>query len=601
MRLDDFKLFEHALSDEDYVDAIRAIKNNPGKIVDYIDSDDFDNLFRLALQHDPSAIKFIPDPTPSMQRISVIEVPSSIQYIEHPTAEVQRLAIEKQWRLLRYINKPSQSIVEFALDNGGPQVLNLITGRELTEHDVKAAIRNNVRVTIPMFDVLSHDIQRYAYDLNPRNYILLANLDNIDPSIIKDWSQYIRDKNAEWRKQNMLPMVGNRRSMPGANQDQVVLLRWMEKHNTDMISVRELKKQPWGNTPYFQDLVKQCYGRDITKADVLNYRGTRPGNQSLLKKCTVSIKLWHGVQRLFVNRPNLVAVYGILGSDIMPLTTELDQLQIHLTQYAGHPTPAVKPNFAKPSLGLPVSKNNMVPAHRYTLGWVRFTMFGQDVWVDEVQSDLQKLIEPASLINFKGIQDAILQDFIHRMRKRGAERIFIPSFDIKRDPQLYDAVPPMSIYTDLPKKMRMRKAIVTGIDPLVDGKEAWLLEGNIVSEKMIDRLGLDGKLFLNPTREEFAAIIREDQATMLRMLLDPETGDLYVWDGYYASHGAIKDRYADKAFHLVYELKHPRTITALTLWRYERNGYTREQVEALIMNNPYLSRLVPNMKLVIEP
>ncbi len=61
------------------------------------------------------------------------------------------------------------------------------------------------------------------------------------------------------------------------------------------------------------------------------------------------------------------------------------------------------------------------------------------------------------------------------MRKRGAERFYMPTYDMKRS--LYAADPPQSVYVDLPKKMRMKKAIVHGISDIVNGREAWLLEG----------------------------------------------------------------------------------------------------------------------------
>ena len=104
-------------------------------------------------------------------------------------------------------------------------------------------------------------------------------------------------------------------------------------------------------------------------------------------------------------------------------------------------------------------------------------MFDHNVWIDEVQSDLFKLLHPTTMTQWKDIQDGILLDFIRRMRRRGAETFYMPTYEMKRDKDLYDANPPLSTYRDLPKKMRFRLDTVADIDPKVDGQEAWILEG----------------------------------------------------------------------------------------------------------------------------
>lgn len=51
------------------------------------------------------------------------------------------------------------------------------------------------------------------------------------------------------------------------------------------------------------------------------------------------------------------------------------------------------------------------------------------------------------------------------------------SLEMKKE--MYNAEPPISIYTDLPKKMRFKEDIATGIDSRVDGKRIWSLSKTI--------------------------------------------------------------------------------------------------------------------------
>lgn len=97
--------------------------------------------------------------------------------------------------------------------------------------------------------------------------------------------------------------------------------------------------------------------------------------------------------------------------------------------------------------------------------------------------------------------------------------------------------------------------------------------------------------------------LRQDEELptgVIRALLDADTGDLYAWDGYYGAHGGIADRLGlTNYFHLMLE---DNKIRVLTMWRYERRGYTMEDVYQMLATNPNVSRLYPpRVNIFIEP
>ena len=88
-------------------------------------------------------------------------------------------------------------------------------------------------------------------------------------------------------------------------------------------------------------------------------------------------------------------------------------------------------------------------------------------------------------------------------------------------------------------------------------------------------------IYKNPSASEFRSLLNNlkpdrDPETeqsipgTIRALLVPETQDILIWDGFFAPHGYVKDRFHfDDALHLILTQD---TVRVLTLWRYERKG-----------------------------
>lgn len=128
---------------------------------------------------------------------------------------------------------------------------------------------------------------------------------------------------------------------------------------------------------------------------------------------------------------------------------------------------------------------------------------------------------------------------------------------------------------------------------------------DLLSEKVINRHPV---ITLNPSRGEYNAVlngvkrwrsnIRDDEDGWsaqddypIRALIDIDTQDLYLWDAYDAAHGAIIDNYGIRAgMHLMIA---DNFVLVLTLWRYERLGYSYEDIHEMVKNNKFLNRLFP--------
>ena len=130
----------------------------------------------------------------------------------------------------------------------------------------------------------------------------------------------------------------------------------------------------------------------------------------------------------------------------------------------------------------------------------------------------------------------------------------------------------------------------------------------LLCEKIIDR---HPTITLNPSRAEYRALqnsveawwrpihANRTDAFPIRALLDIQKNDLYVWDAYDATHGAIIDRYGiSQGVHLMINNK---LVRVLTLWRYERMGYSHD-IEEMLRTNPKLHRIIgSDLEIEIEP
>jgi hypothetical protein len=480
------------------------------------------DIIMAALKNHGQAIKDIKNPTPEMQvaavtqdigsiafihgeisekalEIAVQENGTYIKYSEHPSEHLQILAAQNTYNALSYVKNPTPAAQLSAIERFGFPAFKALFDyydrqgnhqyRNLDDRSIFVAmLQKNPIEVLENFNVeLTKEEQLIAFEKNPSTYRFMKNKPWLDPEITKKYEAYQFAIKNKLRKDNRLPLAGKGSITTGLNQDQLRLIRWMDTNNRDSISVKELKSMPWGNSPSLASLVKKTGGRDITRADVMIFRDMVPTTAlKLVSEAKIDVQEWKGSQVMFKNHKNIVAIYSSTGKELdqaLDLDDNAKSILSALRQGIGHPIPKTAPSNNDGLLFQP-SYREFKDDTRYTIGWVRFTQFGKDIWIDEVQTDLlgfygtgtdrKSVLKNEIASKIKDLTDEILLDFLRRMRRRGVEKFFMPTHDMKKTG--YEANPPQSIYKELPRKMRFKIGTVEDVDPLVNGQEAWILE-----------------------------------------------------------------------------------------------------------------------------
>jgi len=186
---------------------------------------------------------------------------------------------------------------------------------------------------------------------------------------------------------------------------------------------------------------------------------------------------WTGMQQIFNSSGNKQNLVVVMACNIDDLLKVLD----------------INSNFQKESVleginrYMTLSNHPRSPTRLLVLGWVRYTVFGKIVWIDEVQSDLYKVLGDLSK-DLKGLTEYIAKEFIRTMRSKGFGKFYYPTMQIKTS--LYGANPPASMYEDLPRKLRFKKKEGSTLPDSITEKEdrltkyqVWELAGIKVLEK----------------------------------------------------------------------------------------------------------------------
>ncbi len=237
---------------------------------------------------------------------------------------------------------------------------------------------------------------------------------------------------------------------PGATADQLALLRMFELRGTDQIPSQELRKLPMAKLPYVKDLLDR---NKVLTPDIVK--------QNTPVQVVPALRNLQKTQQLFVKPFKMnVQVIWDLPNNAFIVTVPLTKFE----ETFGMPIPKMISKYVKHT-----NHPNAGP-YNLTIGWVRFTEFDNDLWIDEIQSDLSDKLDDdridendlAGLNAFlqvlggmTAISRYITEQFIKEMRSRGYEKFYLPNMNIKK--KMYHASPPVSIYEDLPKKLRMQQ------------------------------------------------------------------------------------------------------------------------------------------------
>ncbi len=362
---------------------------------------------------------------------AVKRYPSAIYDIKNPSEDVQLTAVNLQVGVFQYLKNPSEKIQLAAVKING-LLIKLI--KDPSEAIQIEAIKQNSDAIKFIKKPGRNTLRIYRRLFATRK---IGNHTNTDLSQHKH-----------------------------LDQDQIAVIRFMDLNFRTKITVKELKTE-FNNSPTIQSLIRLNAGKDLSKDQVLNYGKHQVKAETIetlvLKNSRLRESMpWSKGQIIFPTRLNRTSILEIdLNKFISIVLTQ--RTNIDHTLFLEY-----KDNMEHPrSL-----KKNAV-----TLAWIRYTLFGKDVWIDEVQTDMDKIKndkDTAVKLNWmKVLPEHMLKEFIRVMRSKGYEKFYMPTYELKNS--LYTATPPLSIYKDLPKKMRFKREKARNISSRVNGKIIWSL------------------------------------------------------------------------------------------------------------------------------
>ncbi len=445
-----------------------AVKQN-GNLLEYIKKPSIE-VMKAAMKEDFRALSYIKRPSKEIQLYAATVNGQAILYIKNPSKEIQMAAIkEDPLGVIRLIENPSEE-VQIAAVTGAPAVIDYI---EKPSEAVQLAAVKNFGTAIKWIENPSEDAQLAAIKNNHKAIDFIKK----PTKKVKETYHAIIKLPAHKHKNTDLSQHKH------LDQDQIAVIRFMDKNAKDTITVKELKTE-FNNSPTIQHLIRVNNGKDLSKDQVLNFTTqTNTDIHSIEAKIQKASVLkdaapWSSGQIIFNKKVNRVKVLQINIEELFNLleVKKASKDSITLKAYAretNHPKPLTKEDIC--------------------LAWVRFTLFKKDVWVDEVQTDMDKLFRDESSIGakinwMKFLPEHALKEFIRVMRSAGYEKFYMPTHDIKTE--LYEASPPMSIYKDLPKKMRFKQETAANIDKKINGKLIWSLSKSNLSNRPLSVIRL---------------------------------------------------------------------------------------------------------------
>lgn len=323
----------------------------------------------------------------------------------------------------------------FATDKvNGSKVVKALSSEEYIKSIVRGAAVTETRFVFLREFTIEHVSEahyRVVPDANAPPWVGIA----------YDKQSVLNDLKKLLRKSGEVDDFGKKKAeAPNLNADQLFLLRLLETSGRESIPSAELRKLDQARAPVIKDLLDR--NQNITREVIL--KTPAPAGTPTLAKvaqvCLTRYKVWEGAQRIWKGKTNHVFLVSLPGDKVQETLGEFPEI--------------ARKYMAKDAGGHPSVSNNEL-----TFGWVRCTEFSNDLWIDEVQTDLNDLFSPETfkaLGGMNGVAKFLMERFLSQMRGRGYQKFFMPSYGYRAEH--YNSDPPVSLYEDLPAKLRFKRA-----------------------------------------------------------------------------------------------------------------------------------------------
>lgn len=415
----------------------------------------------LAVKQSGLVIRLFDNPSEELQLAAVTEYPSSIMFIKHPTKKVCIKALTLDGLCIEHIVNPDEELQLTAIENSvnglayryisnpTPKVSEIAYEKNkslfpfIKNPTVKIQVEA-VHKDIENFKLLPEpckEAQRVALKSFGREPHIFDNVPNIDPDILSEILTELEFK----EKSDKRMRIPNNLSLP-----QLRLYRYFQVQKRKEILKSELKRVPWIDKR-IKEIISSVSGINLSLDDVVGYKQKHIESElgTFITKHTKLARIENTVTKHNIfEHPSRYFVAYVSADKLLNL--EFDKTQI-----------------VKIASALTVKLQPIVP-EQYILGFIRYTNYKQEIWIDDlwIDPDLKSHED-----NLKWLPQWVMSKFIREMRLRDINYIYSPIDELRK--LLYgktlniDQILEQSYFT---------QSLIKSFHPLVDGKRAWVLD-----------------------------------------------------------------------------------------------------------------------------
>ena len=414
-----------------------AVKQS-GLVIKLIDNPS-EELQMAAVTVDPSALMFIKHPTKGVCSKAILLDGLCIEYIKDPSEDLQLLAIENSINGLayRYISNPTPKVSEAAYEKN-KSLLPFIKNPSI-KIQVEAVTKNtdNFKLLVEP----TKEAQRVALKAFSRSPHIFDNVTNIDSEVLLEILDELDFKEKSDRRM---------RIPENLDLAQLRLYRHFQTQKKKEILKTDLRNLPWVDSR-INKIITSVKGPQLTLDDVVNYKQKKPeselGNFIYNKFRLAGIENTTTKNDILEHPSKYFVVY--VSADKL-LNLEFDRQQL-----------------LKISSALSVKLQPVIP-EQYILGFIRYTNYKQEIWIDDLWVDPDLRSHEDTL---KWLPQWVISKFIREIRLRNIDYIY--SLDDRLRKLLYGKT--LGIDTLL-EQSYFTQSLVKSFHPLVDGKPAWVLD-----------------------------------------------------------------------------------------------------------------------------
>jgi hypothetical protein len=391
----------------------------------------------LAVKTHPSALGFISNPTKKVCETALRVDGLAIEHVKAPSEELQLLAVSESYMAYayRYIDKPTDKVKIIAYKKN-PNLIAYMDRipEEIQINAVNKDIRNFQYIEEPTKKcqklVLKHIVD-YPH--------IFDDIHNIDQDVLTEYLEEIKFTE-KYDKRQQIP--------EGLNLPQLRLYRYFQQMSKKEVFKTELKNLDFIDNR-IRKIMESIKGNVLKLSDVISFKPKKTDSE-----------LGTFIQKKF-GLAKLNATKQIFDSDSMYFVVYVDAVKLLDLDFN-------KNHIYNMSQMLADKEPPYIPG-QYILGYVKYTPYLQNIWIDEFWTDTKI---KSSEDNLNWLPAWIMSLFIRELRYRDYNSFYYAIPELRSRLKY----PESPVYMEqLLQAAYFRKMLIKNLHPLVNGKEAFIL------------------------------------------------------------------------------------------------------------------------------